>query len=274
MTPINTTTFLTPPPTVPHSRCVSISTFLPTVYIQPPSLPFIPNPNVRHHEHGRQRSHADMFDCHSTSQEVDDGEHKDKRRRLTKSKPLPLAVPQTTSPNKEPGSGSGSGPSTGESSQNQTNDKKIGHPASPANLAANPPVGFAASREARRGEGYDVYGAVPSPVVMGFDFKTIDGEQLKTVIHLSFPFFCFGPWKLNSEVGSRYIINQGTATSPYCSSTTRSGWQFGCTTRHTKRIFEGTLRVQGLETIRSSVFVRRCSPYKRGCREKKGEDKG
>lgn len=215
-----------------------------------------------------------MFDCHSTSQEADDGEHKDKRRRLTKSKPLPLAVPQTTSPNKEPGSGSGSGPSTDESSQNQTNDKKIGHPASPANLAANPPVGFAASREARRGEGYDVYGAVPSPVVMGFDFKTIDGEQLKTVIHLSFPFFCFGPWKLNYEVGSRYIINQGTATSPYCSSTTRSGWQFGCTTRHPKRIFEGTLRVQGLETIRSSVFVRRCSPYKRGCREKKGEDKG
>ncbi|OXG31455.1 hypothetical protein C360_04667 [Cryptococcus neoformans Bt15] len=134
----------------------------------------LPTPVTANSSKGKSRRRKDV-------QDADDGEHKDKRRRLTKSKPLPLAVPQTTSPNKEPGSGSGSGPSTDESSQNQTNDKKIGHPASPANLAANPPVGFAASREARRGEGYDVYGAVPSPVVMGFDFKTIDGEQLKTV---------------------------------------------------------------------------------------------
>lgn len=249
MTPINTTTYLTPPPTVPHSRRVSISTSLPTVYTLPPSLPSIPNPNVRHHDHGRRQSHADILDCHSTRQEADDGEHKDKRRRLTKSKPLPLAVPQTTSPSKEPGSGSGSGPSTGESSQSQTSNKKVGHPASSANAAANPPVGFAASREARREEGYDIYGAVPSPVVMGFDFKTIDGEQLKTVIHISFPFFSFWILELIRKVGPRYIIYQGAAASPYCSSTARSRWQFGRTTRYTKRIFEGTLDVQGLETV-------------------------
>ncbi|AAW43010.2 hypothetical protein CND00490 [Cryptococcus deneoformans JEC21] len=134
----------------------------------------LPTPVTANSSRGKSRRRKDV-------QEADDGEHKDKRRRLTKSKPLPLAVPQTTSPSKEPGSGSGSGPSTGESSQSQTSNKKVGHPASSANAAANPPVGFAASREARREEGYDIYGAVPSPVVMGFDFKTIDGEQLKTV---------------------------------------------------------------------------------------------
>lgn len=133
-----------------------------------------------------------MFDCYSTSQEADSEEHKDKRRKSAKSKPLPLAVPQLTSPPKnESGSGSGSGPSTGGSSQSQATNKKVAHPVSSANPAANPPMGFAANREARREEGYDVYGAVPSPVVMGFDFKTIDGEQLKTVIHHSFPFLSY-----------------------------------------------------------------------------------
>lgn len=133
-----------------------------------------------------------MFDCCSTSQEADCEEHKDKRRKSAKSKPLSLAVPQITSPPKnESGSGSGSGPSTGGSTQSQATNKKVAHPASSANPAANPPMGFAANREARREEGYDVYGAVPSPVVMGFDFKTIDGEQLKTVIHHSFPFFSY-----------------------------------------------------------------------------------
>jgi hypothetical protein len=45
-------------------------------------------------------------------------------------------------------------------------------------LAPIKPMGFAASRESRRDEG-DV--AIPSPVVMGFDFKQVDGDQLRTV---------------------------------------------------------------------------------------------
>ncbi|ORY27749.1 hypothetical protein BCR39DRAFT_536941 [Naematelia encephala] len=48
----------------------------------------------------------------------------------------------------------------------------------PSTLAPIKPIGFAASREARREEGDR---SVPSPVVMGFDFKAIDGDQLKTV---------------------------------------------------------------------------------------------
>ncbi|EIW65947.1 hypothetical protein TREMEDRAFT_66036 [Tremella mesenterica DSM 1558] len=45
-------------------------------------------------------------------------------------------------------------------------------------LTAITPIGFAASREMRRGDGE---GPIPSPVVMGFDFKSIDEEQLRTV---------------------------------------------------------------------------------------------
>lgn len=42
------------------------------------------------------------------------------------------------------------------------------------------PVGFAAGRESRRqSDGFDP--SIPSPVIMGFDYKTIDAEQLKTV---------------------------------------------------------------------------------------------
>lgn len=44
------------------------------------------------------------------------------------------------------------------------------------------PIGFAASRENRRESG-GIVGepAVPSPVVMGFDFQKVDEDQLKTV---------------------------------------------------------------------------------------------
>lgn len=55
---------------------------------------------------------------------------------------------------------------------------------SAANRGGRPPplkpVGFAAGRESRRqSDGYD--GTIPSPVIMGFDYKKIDAEQLKTV---------------------------------------------------------------------------------------------
>ena len=47
------------------------------------------------------------------------------------------------------------------------------------NLAPIKPIGFSASRESRREDGADH--PIPSPVVMGFDFKQIDEDQLKTV---------------------------------------------------------------------------------------------
>jgi hypothetical protein len=51
-------------------------------------------------------------------------------------------------------------------------------------LAPIKPIGFAASRENRRESG-GLAGepALPSPVVMGFDFQKVDDDQLKTVSH-------------------------------------------------------------------------------------------
>ncbi|WOO85908.1 uncharacterized protein LOC62_07G009394 [Vanrija pseudolonga] len=66
----------------------------------------------------------------------------------------------------------GSGPSAPGESQSTGKSR-------PPGLAPIKPIGFAASREARREDGTDR--AIPSPVVMGFDFKSIDEEQLKTV---------------------------------------------------------------------------------------------
>ena len=43
------------------------------------------------------------------------------------------------------------------------------------------PIGFGASRESRKSGGTPGEHPVPSPVVMGFDFKGIDGDQMKTV---------------------------------------------------------------------------------------------
>ena len=43
------------------------------------------------------------------------------------------------------------------------------------------PIGFGASRESRKSGGQPGEHPVPSPVVMGFDFKGIDGDQMKTV---------------------------------------------------------------------------------------------
>lgn len=51
----------------------------------------------------------------------------------------------------------------------------------PSTLAPIQPIGFAASREARRDGDNDVNRAIPSPVVLGFDFKSVDEEQMKTV---------------------------------------------------------------------------------------------
>ncbi|WVQ74078.1 hypothetical protein IAR50_003662 [Cryptococcus sp. DSM 104548] len=107
--------------------------------------------------------------------EEDDGQE-GKRRRLTKPKPSPLTVQPrgSHSPPRD------SGPSTGGSSVSAGRRVASGGPQQ-RQQGLPKPIGFAAAREARREEGYDVYGLVPSPVVMGFDFKSVEGEQLKTV---------------------------------------------------------------------------------------------
>ncbi|OCF40916.1 hypothetical protein I317_05275 [Kwoniella heveanensis CBS 569] len=72
---------------------------------------------------------------------------------------------------------------SGESSSSPTGDQRgpLGPPpprnGRPGQLPPIKPIGFAAAREARREDG----GGLPSPVVMGFDFKAIDEDQLKTV---------------------------------------------------------------------------------------------
>jgi bacteriocin-like protein len=75
-----------------------------------------------------------------------------------------------------PGNDSPSKPVSGPSPSSETAPSKRG----PPQLPPIKPIGFAASREARREDG-TADRAIPSPVVMGFDFKTIDEEQLKTV---------------------------------------------------------------------------------------------
>ncbi|WVN86520.1 uncharacterized protein L203_101684 [Cryptococcus depauperatus CBS 7841] len=101
---------------------------------------------------------------------------KGKKRRLTPQNPSPLPVSNLQpSPPKE------SGPPSRSSSSSRSSSRHLGaHQAISVGGLAKP-VGFAASREQRREEGQDVLGVVPSPVVMGFDFQTIDEEQLKTV---------------------------------------------------------------------------------------------
>ncbi|ODN85661.1 hypothetical protein L198_07490 [Cryptococcus wingfieldii CBS 7118] len=149
--------YITPPPTVPSSRRVSFGASRPTIINDT-------TPRSR-----RRTSSPDR------NAEEEDGQG-GKRRKLTRPKPSPLRVqpPDSHSPSKD------SGPSTGGSSVS------VGRRVASGGLQQQQqglpkPIGFAAAREARREEGYDVYGMVPSPVVMGFDFKLVEGEQLKTV---------------------------------------------------------------------------------------------
>ncbi|WVW78574.1 hypothetical protein I302_100530 [Kwoniella bestiolae CBS 10118] len=100
--------------------------------------------------------------------EEDDG--RSKRRRVTKSG----KSVDVTSPRKDSFSNAGEGGSTSPSHHDSLSTR-AGRNGS--TLAPIKPIGFAAAREARK----DGSQALPSPVVMGFDFKTIDEDQLKTV---------------------------------------------------------------------------------------------
>ncbi|WWC86974.1 uncharacterized protein L201_001855 [Kwoniella dendrophila CBS 6074] len=97
----------------------------------------------------------------------------DKRRRVTKGGKAIDVIP---SPRKDHGGGSRS-PSNHDIQSNShatRNGRGTG-----STLAPIKPIGFAAAREARRDDNDNQ--ALPSPVVMGFDFKAIDQDQLKTV---------------------------------------------------------------------------------------------
>nr|XP_018265614.1 uncharacterized protein I303_01984 [Kwoniella dejecticola CBS 10117]OBR87772.1 hypothetical protein I303_01984 [Kwoniella dejecticola CBS 10117] len=101
----------------------------------------------------------------------------DKRRRVTKGGKSVDAVPSPRKDRSGEGSASTS-PSNHDAHPNNSSSlsSKNGRPAA---LAPIKPIGFAAAREARRDDNGNQ--ALPSPVVMGFDFKAIDEDQLKTV---------------------------------------------------------------------------------------------
>lgn len=102
----------------------------------------------------------------------------DKRRRTRKAAP-------TSNPDRADspmGSAVGTGESPGSVGgeqyppQGQPQQRRV------SGLAPIKPIGFAASRENRRESGGGVGdSALPSPVVMGFDFQKVDEDQLKTV---------------------------------------------------------------------------------------------
>ncbi|WVF69901.1 hypothetical protein IAT40_004684 [Kwoniella sp. CBS 6097] len=184
--PASPSPYLTPPPTLPPTRGGSAA---------PPNRKPLPlQPHLFHHHshpvpvlhHQSQpqsvRIRLPPFTSVATvksedhEDEDEDGNARaDKRRRVNKgSKSIDIAP----SPQKE-----GTHNRSGESSRSPTEDQRgpLGPPpprsGRPGQLPPIKPIGFAAAREARREDG----GGLPSPVVMGFDFKAIDEDQLKTV---------------------------------------------------------------------------------------------
>lgn len=161
---------LTPPPTNPHTRAPSLddrfkiatspklNLLTPLIHPIPPVnfvTPPLLLPPIVHS--GDEASDSPASDSRA-----------DKRRRT---KPPRGADP---SPRKSGHAGSSASPAPG----------GLGPPSRRSQLAPIRPIGFAAAREQRRdGESGDQ--AIPSPVVMGFDFKQVDEDQLKTVcLHL------------------------------------------------------------------------------------------
>ncbi|WVR04552.1 hypothetical protein IAU60_001559 [Kwoniella sp. DSM 27419] len=168
--------YLTPPPTIPPTRSTSVA----PIDLHP-RLPFLrPSNAVANHTclPAQPPTHPACVRLRSSSpdavnrEEVDDGDDEtiaraDKKRRVDK------------------GGKSVDGNGPGESSKSPTGSALA--PASApgpssrgaGNLPAIKPVGFAASRQERRDA--DHIQGLPSPVVMGFDFKAIDEDQMKTV---------------------------------------------------------------------------------------------
>jgi hypothetical protein len=149
-----------PPTFAPTSRTVSFPTLQ-------------PEPDSDSHTHNLTLTHRD--------DEADAGDAEanprvEKRRRTNRGTKSDLAVALSparkgSSPASPAGTALSSGGGAASASANS-------NPRSRANLPPIKPIGFAQSRESRD-DGQDH--PIPSPVVMGFDFKMIDDQQLRTV---------------------------------------------------------------------------------------------
>jgi len=143
-------TLLTPPPTVPPTRCPSPHHRHPS-HPQPSPSPYTPYTTT-----GRYPSHPPIYQHRASESPQQPGG--DKRRRTTRAS---LNSATTNGPDTSP--------------------RHPGGVTAADRFRPPPikPIGFAASREHRRQSGG--HGEIPSPVVMGFDYKNVDAEQLKTV---------------------------------------------------------------------------------------------
>ena len=186
--------YLTPPPTLPHTRAnsnersndaIEIDPRLKYPSINPPLHTHMTITSVEQHLPFEIRLAGPRLPPHPAVSTVrpdhshdengfeDDGygnPRGDKRRRTTKGRTqLTNSDGVLPSPSQTyPGSG-------------QSPPSPHHHPYYYPRGLGLPPInpGFAASRESRREDRGDLL--IPSPVVMGFDFKTVDEEQLKTV---------------------------------------------------------------------------------------------
>jgi hypothetical protein len=170
-----------PPPYYYHPTAVTMSippTFAPTS--RTVSLPTLqPEPESESDSHFHSHTHDLNLTHRNDDADAGDAEANprgEKRRRTNRGVKSELAV--ALSPVRKgssPASPAGTALSSGGGATNVSTNS---NPRSRANLPPIKPIGFAQSRESRD-DGQDH--PIPSPVVMGFDFKMIDDQQLRTV---------------------------------------------------------------------------------------------
>ena len=170
--------YLTPPPTLPPTRAPSLFRSPAKSVLRPPLI--ARNKSAFHIAAQSTVIRERMSTVRSSDDANYQGERSPnsrgvKRRRLATSTRTKEILPSPSKAKHQ--NGSSFSPTD---SHNQHNPP-LGPPSRhrPSTLAPIKPIGFAASRENRREDGTDH--AIPSPVVMGVDFKQIDEEQLKTV---------------------------------------------------------------------------------------------
>ncbi|WRT64867.1 uncharacterized protein IL334_001803 [Kwoniella shivajii] len=178
--PASPSPYLTPPPTLPPTACSSRRSSLADNPLphqrllrqRPDSQHALPNVRIRL---PALSTIPDRSGGEDGEDEEDDGSggRADKRRRTNKGGKAVEVIP---SPRRDKGEGSSTSPSH-HATQSSSLATRHGR-GNGSTLAPIKPIGFAASREARRDDGNQ---AIPSPVVMGFDFKAVDEDQLKTV---------------------------------------------------------------------------------------------
>ena len=152
----------TPPPTIPHTRANSDD---------PPHKRQLHDAPTSVHSFFINNSHPE--DRENPDYDRSPNSRSEKRRRVHSRSGHPGAGDSSAGPS----------PSKHPMHQSYPHQSRSPDPHPPTrrvpNLAPIKPIGFAASRESRREDGADH--PIPSPVVMGFDFKQIDEDQLKTV---------------------------------------------------------------------------------------------